>query len=246
MLNSTVTTLKGYVSKTNTTASTLITDALKVMQKTEKETNTFEMGYTQQKGIGAKPTLLATGEMLKTYALPIKLHYSFCNPSKIIEELENKAKNREAFLYFQDETYAGRYVITKITTDVISRHKDHIFCADLNVELLEAPSEKDEKQEYKQQKKTAQTPKGKLSVVREKLKVPTKLKQKLDLIPDSIKAKGLGYLDDRSNGLATEALKSKSLLDIALRNTQGYLNVKTNGISDALLNKGGKLDNLIQ
>lgn len=245
MLNSAVTTLNGFINKNHITASTLLTDALSVMQKAEKETNSIEISYTQQKGIGAKPTLLAVGETLKTHTVPLKLHSSFCDPKKIIQELENIAKNREAFLYFQGESYAGCYIITKVQTDTISRLKDKIICAEMSIELLEAPSEKED-EEYKQQKKEEKQPQGKLSQLREKMKIPAKLQQSLDIIPDSIKVQGLGYLDDKSEGLASEALQSNSLLDVALRNTQSYLNIKTNGISEELLNKGGQLDSLIQ
>lgn len=230
-------TLKGLVSKTeNLIASTLITDELKLLEKqAEKETHSIEISYTQQKGIGAKPSIIQAGETLQTHSLPLKLHSNFCDPDEIINKLEQRAKNKEPFQYFQGEAYEGLYVITKVLRDTISRRNDgSVICADLTVELLEVPI--DEEEEFQQQKKEEKKPQSKLQKVREKLKVPEKLKKSLNLIPDSIKAKGLGYLDDMSNGLASEALSSDSLLDVALRNTQSYLNVKTNGISDELWN----------
>lgn len=232
-----------FIQCSSGSASMYITKALDALQNAENETNTVEMTYTQQKGIGAKPTLLAAGETLRTYSLPLKLHSSFCSPQKILDELEEKVRNKETFLYFQGDRYKGRYVINKVSANTVSRIGGSIVCAELTVDLLESPFEEGE--EFLQQTKTVKKPAGKLQTLRKKLQVPVKLKNTLDKIPDSIKAKGLGYLDDKTSGLASEALKSDSLLDIALRNVRSYLNRETNGISEDILNNRGQLDELI-
>lgn len=234
MLNTIKSVVKDYFESSCGSASMYITKALNALQNAESETNTVEMEYTQQKGIGAKPSLLAAGETLKTYSLPIKLHFSYCNPQKIIDELEEKVKNKEAFLYFQGDKYKGCYVINKVSTQTISRTQSEIICAEVTVDLLESPLPEGE--EFQQQTKSAKKPESRLQTLRKKLQVPVKLKNTLDKIPDSIKAKGLGYLDDKSEGLASEALKSDSLLDVALRNGRSYLNKETNGISEEILN----------
>ena len=242
MLNNTLKTLYKMTSS-SINGSLIIKNALEALQNSEKETNIVEMGYTQQKGIGAKPTLLSTGEVLKSFNLPLKLHYTFCNPQKIIDELEQMVLNRETFLYFQGDRFVGRFVVNKTETNTISRIGGNIVCAELTVSLLEAPFEDDEV--FKQQKKEKKQPSGNIETVKPVIQTPVKLKNITDKIPDSIKVRGLGYLDGKTSGLASKALNSDSLLNLALRECKSYLNEKTNGISDEILNLKGELDELI-
>lgn len=179
----------------------------------ELETST-EYGYSQQKGIGQKPVLVYTGEGLKQYSLPIKLHHSYCRPDYIIEELKLKAGAHEAFSYFQGEKYIGEYVIANIAEKLINTYQGVTLYAEITVDILESPDIEDE--EFQQQTKTnneipadAQTVSGKVP------KTPV----------ESVKNIG----SDVFNKLTDDALNS------ALRKANSYIDGTIGGISGGVL-----------
>lgn len=191
-----------------------VDEVLDILAKTEIHETETEYGYTEQKGIGSKPTIVATGEALKRYSLPMKLHVSFCNPSQIIKDLESKAKNREVFDYFQGENYIGRYVIYKIHKSTIEQYLEQIICAEISVELLESSSDDDKT--YKPQTKKRKQPSGDLKKVEIKPQTPV---QKV-----TVKTKSI-----------SESL-TKEVLNAALRRGDSYINSITNKIPSEIKN----------
>ncbi|MDD3236805.1 MAG: hypothetical protein PHV37_01750 [Candidatus Gastranaerophilales bacterium] len=195
-----------------------VDDVIEIFSKTETQATEVDYGYTEQKGIGQKPTLIATGEGLKKYSLPIKLHHSFCHPGQIIKDLELKAENCEIIDYFQQDNYIGKYVISKIAKNTIEQYLDTILCADLTVDLIEAPSKQDE--EFKQQNKKKTQPTGELK------KVETKPQKAVRNI-----------VNKTQNFYET---LTDNVLDTALRKADSYLNTVTNGVSGDI--KNGVID----
>ena len=123
-------------------------DVTEIFRKSENADTETEYGYTEQKGIIGKPSIVATGEGLQRYSLPIKLHFQYCNPSKIIKDLKEIAKNNEIISYFQDDEYKGEFVITKIAESPKNHYKDKLLYTEITVDLLEYPIDPDE--EYTQ------------------------------------------------------------------------------------------------
>lgn len=114
-----------------------ITDVTQIFSMSEDNSVSSEYAYSEQKPITGKAKLVFSGEGLKKYSLPIKLHYSYCNPSRILKDLEQKAQNAESFSYFQQSEYIGEFVISRIDKKIISRLESQILYAEITVELLE-------------------------------------------------------------------------------------------------------------
>lgn len=126
---------------------------LEILERTENESYTKEVQYTQQQGITGKPTIVAGNENLKEFPLKIKLHYSFCNPQKIIDEIETKITNHEVIDYFVGAKYIGKYVIKKIEPVIVERINGTITCAEISVDLLESGTKNTK---FEQQSKLSQ------------------------------------------------------------------------------------------
>lgn len=122
-----------------------------IFNRTENLEYTKEYKYIEQQGITGKPSIVAGGENLKSFPLNIKLHYSFCNPQNIIDEIEEKAENREVINYFQNGKYIGDYVINRLHVNSEQKIDDVLIYAEIEVELLENP---DSITEFEQQTKT--------------------------------------------------------------------------------------------
>ena len=112
-----------------------------ILNRTESLNVSKTYNYIKQQSINGKPSVISGNEELKTYPLKIKLHHSFCNPQKVINEAEQKAKNREIINYFQNGRYIGDYVINKYKIDIKQKIDDVIIYAELNIDLLEYPQE---------------------------------------------------------------------------------------------------------
>lgn len=110
-----------------------------ILARTENLEYTKEYTYNEQSGIGGKPSISSGGENLKRFNLTVKLHYSFCNPKKIIDEITEKAQNREIINYFLLEDYIGDYVIEKFSVNLTQTYKDMIIYAEVGIDLLENP-----------------------------------------------------------------------------------------------------------
>ena len=123
-----------------------------ILSRTENLEYSKEYRYNEQNGIGTKPSISAGGENLKRFPLTVKLHYSFCNPKKIIEEIEQKASDREIINYFVLEDYVGDYVIANFNVILTQTLKNVVIYAEVGIELLEQP---DSITEFEERTKTA-------------------------------------------------------------------------------------------
>lgn len=110
-----------------------------ILARTENHEYSKEYTYNEQAGIGGKPSIVAGGVNLKRFPLTVKLHYSFCNPKKIIDEIEQKAENREIINYFFLDEYVGDYVIEKFNVNLTQIYKDMIIYAEIGIDLVENP-----------------------------------------------------------------------------------------------------------
>lgn len=190
-------------------------DVLEILEKKHQHLTENQYTYTEQKGITGKPDIIAGAESVKRYNFPVILHFSFCNPDKIIKGLEEKAKNKETFDYFDGENFLGRFVIENISTNKLSTYQGRTLSAELSVSLLEAPE--DEEKEYSQQDKQNKKPQGNIKEVKPKIVQPP---VKTDVMPNT------GIFEKLTD----------SALNKALRQGESYLNMKTNGITGDIIN----------
>ena len=131
-------------------------DVMEILQKAQNLSTEIEQNYTQQKGIGSKPTIVAGGETLKSYSIPVQLHISYCNPDEIIKKLEEKLVNQEVFSWFRGEEYVGEFVINKVAHNLIDRIDNVTIYAEITVDLLEYYDDTQEQQYQQQTKKTVE------------------------------------------------------------------------------------------
>lgn len=110
--------------------------------------NTFN--YIEQDAINGKNSIISGNETLKKYPLLVKLHHSWCNPQSVIDEIEEKAKNREIINYFQKGKYIGDYVIDSYKINISQMLDNVIVYAEIEINLLENP---DITTEFEQQSK---------------------------------------------------------------------------------------------
>lgn len=111
-----------------------------ILNRSETREYTKDYKFNEHEGIGGKPEITAGNENLKRFPLKIKLHPNFCNPQKIINEIEKKAENREIINYFLGGKYIGDYVIERYHVNIIQTIKDTVFYAEVEVDLLENPA----------------------------------------------------------------------------------------------------------
>lgn len=130
-------------------------DLQQILNRSETLEYTKEYKYNEYEGIGGKPKISAGNENLKRFPLKIKLHASFCTPQKIINEIEEKAKNKTNINYFQNGKYVGDYVIERYHINIVQTVKNVIFYAEIEVNLLENP---DSITEFKEQNKIEEIP----------------------------------------------------------------------------------------
>ena len=115
-------------------------DFQQILNRSESREFTKEYKYNEHEGIGGKPIISAGNENLKRFPLKIKLHASFCNPQKIIDEIEYKSKNRTNINYFQNGKYIGDYVIERYHANIVQTVQDAVLYAEVEIDLLENPS----------------------------------------------------------------------------------------------------------
>lgn len=121
----------------------MVVNLQKIFDRTENLNFFKEVNYTRQQGIIGKATLAAGAENLKFYPLSIKLHHSFCNPQKIIDEIEEKISRSEVIDYFQGAVYIGKYVIQNLSVEILEQIDGYTTACIISLELLEA-GEKEE------------------------------------------------------------------------------------------------------
>lgn len=183
-------------------------DVFEILSKIENFESETEQGYTEQKAIGRKPTLVAQGEVLKKYSLNIKLHASFCNPDEIISKLEEKVKLREQFSYYQGERYIGEFVVNKVRSNLLDQINGKTIYAEINVDLLEVFDDADE--EFQSQEKTP----PKLENIQEVQE--TTYKSPVDFV--------------KKQGSNIFAKLTDKVVDKAMRTAEGYINSSIGGI----------------
>lgn len=75
--------------------------------------------FAKHDRIDGKPLLQAIGTELETIAMEVLFHVDFCDPELEIVKLRTASDRQEALpLVYQNGTYRGRYVITKIAETV--------------------------------------------------------------------------------------------------------------------------------
>ena len=121
----------------------MVVNLQKIFDRTENLNFFKEVNYTRQQGIIGKATLAAGAENLKFYPISIKLHHSFCNPQKIIDEIEEKISRSEVIDYFQGAVYIGKYVIQNLSVEILEQIDGYTTACIISLELLEA-GEKEE------------------------------------------------------------------------------------------------------
>lgn len=183
-------------------------DVFEILSKIENFESETEQGYTEQKAIGRKPTLVAQGEVLKKFSLNIKLHASFCNPDEIISKLEEKVKLREQFSYYQQERYIGEFVVNKVRSNLLDQINGKTIYAEITVDLLEVFDDADE--EFQPQEKT--TPK--LENIQEVQE--TTYKSPVDFV--------------KKQGSNIFAKLTDKVVDKAMRTAEGYINSSIGGL----------------
>ena len=129
-------------------------DVMEILQKAQNLSTEIEKNYSEQKGIGAKPTIVAGGETLKSYSIPIQLHISYCKPDEIIKKLEEKLLNEDVFSWYRGEEYVGEFVISKVSHNLIDRIDNVTVYAEITVDLLEYYDDMQEEEYSQQTKKT--------------------------------------------------------------------------------------------
>ena len=103
--------------------------------------------YNKQECINSKPSLSAGNEELKEYDCNLKLHASFCNPSRVIDLLKKRQESREPFEWLYRGAYKGSFVIENFEEREISRIKDVLIAAEISFTLLENPLTEDFQQQ---------------------------------------------------------------------------------------------------
>lgn len=121
----------------------MVVNLQKIFDRTENLNFFKEVNYTRQQGIIGKASLSAGAENLKVYPLSIKLHHSFCNPQKVIDEIEEKISKNEIIDYFQGSVYIGKYVLQNLNVEVLEQIDGYTTACIISLELLEA-GEKEE------------------------------------------------------------------------------------------------------
>ncbi|MEQ8585253.1 MAG: phage tail protein [Thalassobaculaceae bacterium] len=75
--------------------------------------------FARHDRIDGKPLLQAIGTELETIALEVMFHVDFCDPELEIVRLRTASDRQEALpLVYQNGTYRGRYVLTKVSETV--------------------------------------------------------------------------------------------------------------------------------
>lgn len=183
-------------------------DVFEIFSKIENFETETEQGYTQQKAIGRKATLVKQGEVLKSISLPIKLHASYCNPDDIITRLEEKVITGETFSFYQHEKYIGEYVVSKVHSNRLDQINGITIYAEITVDLLEDFEDADE--EFQPQSKV--TPKlENIQTVQE-----TTYKSPVDFV--------------KKQGSNIFAKLTDKVLDNAMRTAEGYINSSIGGL----------------
>ena len=185
-------------------------DVTEIFKKAENTDTETEYAYTEQKGIVGKPSIVATNTGLQRYSLPVKLHFQYCNPTKIIKGLKELAEKHQIISYFQDDEYKGEFVITKIVESPKNHYKDNLLYAEITVDLLEYPIDPDE--EY--------TPNANPN----KSWLDNLMEDKAPLVAEPVK-KATGAINS-----AVVQTVADAALDFALGQTKSYVKSGTGGL----------------
>lgn len=181
------------------------TNIFDILNEAENRRESNSFGYSEQKAIGQKARLIYSGEGLKRYSLTVTLHYSFCRPDYIIEQLKTVSAGGEAFSYYQGQKYIGEYVISNFEVNTIDEFNNVTLCAELSLELTEAPQDEEDEEYEQQTKQTVNLPTSKIKSVTQNVpKTPVEVLQV-------------------STGTVFDKLTDKAI-NMALRNAESYIN----------------------
>lgn len=115
----------------------------KILNKVQVLSTNKEYKYNKMECINSKPALQAGNENLTEYGILLQLHCMICNPKKIIEKIENYAASRQPFDWIYNGKYMGEFVIDSIEKNIEKQIKDLIVYAELTINLLENPTNKE-------------------------------------------------------------------------------------------------------
>ena len=122
---------------------------LKILNMIEAPSTKKEYTYNQMPCINSKPALQRGNENLLEYAVFLPLHFSFCNPKKVIETIKKCALNGDKIDWVYQKQYMGQFVINSVEKTLTKALKGTIIYAELNFNLLEVPPDPDFKAEGK-------------------------------------------------------------------------------------------------
>lgn len=118
-------------------------ELIKIFNKVQVLSSNKEYIYNKMECINSKPVLQAGNENLLEYRVLLQLHCRVSNPKKIIETIENYAAKREPFDWIYNGKYMGEFVIDNVEKNIKKQEQDLIVYAELTVNLLENPTNKD-------------------------------------------------------------------------------------------------------
>jgi len=195
-----------------------------ILNRTEALDFTKTYKYAQQQGLSGKPALFATNESLKSYPLKIKLHQSFCNPQKVIKEIEQRAKNRQVINWFQHGKYVGDFFIERYSVKINQKVNDVITYAEIQLTLLENP---DKYLTFEQQSKIVS--KINSQKYKENSTVVKEISKKSSVYDTTIKTLESSINEDLSDSASqiyrqTKSIILKKIQDEGLSNAQNIVN----------------------
>lgn len=122
-------------------------ELIKILNKVQVLSTNKEYKYNKMECINSKPALQAGNENLSEYKILLQLHCMVCNIKKIIEKIENYATSRQSFDWINNGKYMGEFVIDSIEKNINKQIKDIIVYAELTINLLENPTDKEFKEQ---------------------------------------------------------------------------------------------------
>lgn len=112
---------------------------LKILKMAENITERKEYVYNKMPCINSKPCLQRGNENLLEYEISLPLHHQFCNPRKVIETVEECAKNGDIIDWVYQKKYMGQFVVTYFENSLTRVLRGTIIYAEIKFTLLEVP-----------------------------------------------------------------------------------------------------------
>lgn len=112
---------------------------LKILNMIEAPSSKKEYTYNQMPCINSKPTLQRGNENLLEFAVFLPLHFSFCNPKKVIETIEKFALEGDITDWVYQKQYMGQFTVNSVEKTLTKVLKGTVIYAEVNFNLLEVP-----------------------------------------------------------------------------------------------------------